>query len=104
MSGFWINAQASKSLACCHPEKALIFLSSGAFKLTTSSISDICLSILKTLWSGKYFLKNAWTVSSLSSGKTTWYQVAIVKFLSIFITHTFFSKPQFISLKIKKYK
>jgi len=55
---------------------------------------------LKTVGSGKYFLKKAWTVSSLSSAKTTWYQVAIVKFLSIFINHTFFSKLQFISLKI----
>jgi len=59
MSGFCIKAQASKSLACCHPENAFICLSRGAFKFTSVKISLICLSILKTVLSGKYFLKNA---------------------------------------------
>jgi len=59
ISGSWISAAARRSLACCPPEKADIFLSSFAFKFTTSSISPICLSILNTLLSGKYFLKKS---------------------------------------------
>jgi hypothetical protein len=46
ISGFCISAAASKSLACCHQEKAFIFFSIEAFRLTTFSISDISLSIL----------------------------------------------------------
>gem|GEM_PF-2475582 len=71
ISGFCIKARANKSLDCCQPENLETILSSGAFKLTTSKISIICLSILKTVLSGKYFLKYSHTVKSLSSGFIT---------------------------------
>gem|GEM_PF-2403835 len=46
ISGSWISAAARSRRACCQPENEETILSSGALRLTTSSISQIFLSIL----------------------------------------------------------